>query len=155
MQSNTFDGQYDGAGKNIAVVRSRFNEQVTRGLRDACTATLEKYGVAADAIVVVEVPGAFEIPFAVSHLLQEKKHDAIIALGAVVKGETKHDEYIAHAVSQQLMALGVEHGVPVIFGVLTPNTMEQAVARSSDDEHNKGREAALVALEMMHAAHNT
>jgi 6,7-dimethyl-8-ribityllumazine synthase len=100
-------------------------------------------------ITEVHVPGGFEIPLACSRLLASKKYDAVIALGCVIKGETKHDEYISHSVAHALQSLMLMYNKPVAFGVLTPNTLEQAQARAVTGEGNKGREAATAALAML------
>jgi len=153
MKKNTFSQKVDGTDMRFGIVVAHFNRQVTEGLERACIATLKKHGVKEKDIELFCVPGSFEIPFFANELAKQKKYDAIIALGAVVKGETKHDEYIANAVAQGITRVGLDHGIPVIFGVITPNTIEQAIARSSDNEFNKGREAALAAIEMVQLTH--
>jgi 6,7-dimethyl-8-ribityllumazine synthase len=104
--------------------------------------------VAADALTVVRVPGAFEIPIAAQHAAAQGRFDAVIALGCLIKGETPHMDYIAAAVAQGLTAAASASGVPMAFGVLTTNSVEEAVARAGDGPSNKGREAAIAALEM-------
>lgn len=150
MKSNTFKKKLNGKGAHVAVVRARFNEKITDGLLRGCLKGLQESKVQEKNINVVEVPGSFEIPFAASLLARQKKFDVIIALGAIIKGETKHDEYIANAVAYGITRVSIATGVPVIFGVITPNNFEQAVARSGNNKQNKGYEAALAAIEMAH-----
>ena len=114
----------------IALVVSKFNQTVTRSLLDGCVKTLTTHGVASENIVVAWVPGAFELPTAASLLAEDSQHSAVICLGCVIKGETPHDTYIAQAVSSELARMGVDFGIPVIFGLLTCNTKEQAFARA-------------------------
>jgi 6,7-dimethyl-8-ribityllumazine synthase len=141
-------GSHQGHGRRFAVVVSRFNEEITSGLlRGACTAFADA-GVAADDVTIVRVPGAFEIPLAARRLAASGRFDAVVCLGCLIKGDTMHFEYIASAVSHGIMAAGAEAGVPVTFGVLTTLTEEQAAARAADGPDNKGREAALAAVEM-------
>lgn len=133
----------------FGVVRARFNAPVTDGLQNGCIKALRTHGVSAKMIHIVEVPGSFEIPFMCAVLARSGKYDAIITLGAIIKGETKHDEYIANAVAYGITRVGIDTGIPVLFGVITPNNLEQALARAQDNEFNKGREAALAAIEMV------
>ncbi len=114
----------------IAIVVSKFNQTVTRSLLDGCVKTLTARGVASENIVVAWVPGAFELPTAASLLAEDSQHSAVICLGCVIRGETPHDTYIAQAVSSELARMGVDFGIPVIFGLLTCNTKEQAFARA-------------------------
>lgn len=148
MKSNTFTKKLDGRGVRVAVVRARFNEKITDGLLRGCLRGLQECGVTKNDIVVHEVPGSFEIPFTASLLGEIARFDVIIALGAVIKGETKHDEYIANAVAEGITHASIEKEVPIIFGVITPNNFEQAVIRSRNDKANKGYEAAFSAIEM-------
>jgi 6,7-dimethyl-8-ribityllumazine synthase len=134
---------------NIAIVVSRFNGQVTGGLLNGAVEALKENNISDKSINVISCPGAFEIPLTVKTLLKKKKYDAVICLGAVIKGETAHFEYISYAVTKGIMQLSLENRVPVSFGVLTCYNEEQAVRRSTDNEENKGREAALAALEMI------
>lgn len=137
-----------GRGKMFAVVVSRFNSAITDRLRDGCLATFRAAGVADRNVRVVEAPGAFELPFLCRRLALSKRYDAVVALGCIVRGQTPHDRYIAQAVAQGVMAVGLETGVPVIFGVLTPLNARQARARAGRGEANKGVESARAALEM-------
>lgn len=148
MKSNTFTKKLNGKGVRVAVVRARFNQKITDGLLRGCLKGLGECSVEKKNIKVVEVPGSFEIPFTANVLAKSGKYEVIIALGAVIKGETKHDEYIANAIAYGITKVGIATGVPVIFGVITPNNFEQALARAGNDEQNKGYEAALAAIEM-------
>ena len=142
------EGTADAAGCRFAIVVSRFNEDVTKGLLRGAQAALEEASVAADAVTVVRVPGAYELPFASLKLAQSGSYDAVIALGCLIKGDTMHFEYIADAASHGLMQVSLQTGVPVAFGLLTTLTEEQAVERSQDGPGNKGREAAEAAVRM-------
>ena len=128
----------------IAIVVSKFNQTVTRSLLDGCVKTLREHGVDSENIVVAWVPGAFELPTAASLLAEDSQHSAVICLGCVIKGETPHDTYIAQAVSTELARMGVDFGIPVIFGLLTCNTKEQAFARAGLDADGKALEVAQV-----------
>ena len=137
-----------GADCRIAIVVSRFNEEVTSGLLRGARATLQEAGIADAAVTVVHVPGAFEIPLMALRLAESGRYDAVVCLGCLIKGETMHFEYIAEATSNGLMEAALATGVPITFGVLTTLTEEQALARAGDAPDNKGREAALAAIEM-------
>jgi 6,7-dimethyl-8-ribityllumazine synthase len=137
----------DASALTIGVVVSDFNSDITHALLSGTLETLEKWHVRKENIWVKHVPGGFEIPLGCLQLLEEHDLDAIVTLGCVLKGETKHDEYIAGAVADGIMRVMLEHTIPISFGVLTPNTLEQAQARSQG-EANHGRAAAEAALEM-------
>jgi 6,7-dimethyl-8-ribityllumazine synthase len=141
-------GTSSATGCRFGIVVSRFNPEVTTGLLRGARTALAEAGVADGDISVVHVPGAFEIPLAALKLAQSKRIDAIITLGCLIKGDTMHFEYIAAAASQGIMNVITATGVPVAFGVLTTLTDEQAAERAADDSNNKGREAALAAIEM-------
>jgi 6,7-dimethyl-8-ribityllumazine synthase len=143
-----FAAEPRGAGRRIAVVASRFNEPVVRRLVDGALKALVAHGTALDDIDVVWVPGAWELPGAARYLLETERHDAVVALGAVIRGETAHFDYIAGEAARGLQQLVLEFGTPVTFGVLTTDTEEQALARAGGAEGNKGADAALAALEM-------
>lgn len=134
--------------QRFAVVVSRFNDFVTTKLRDAAVDTLKRHGCPESSICEVWVPGAFELPLAVKKLADTKRFDAIIALGCVIRGATPHFEYISSAASKGLAQVALDAGVPVAFGVLTTNTIEQAVERAGTKGGNKGADAALSAIEM-------
>jgi 6,7-dimethyl-8-ribityllumazine synthase len=158
---NVFEGKPVAVGGRFAIVVARFNDTITSRLLEGAVQTLGEHGVGEDRIDVFWTPGAFEIPTVAGRLVRAGEHVAIIALGAVIRGETSHDRHINRAVSTALAELGAQHGVPVIFGVLTCETLEQAVARSGGQSGsrgkdrpesrlgNKGSEAALAALEMV------
>ena len=142
-------GSHKATGRRFAIVVSTFNKDITDGLLRGARSALTDAGASSADITVVRVPGAFEIPFIARRLARTGRYDAVVCLGCVIKGETMHFEYIASAVSHGIMAVGADTGVPVTFGVLTALTEEQAVARSVDGPDNKGREAALSAVEMV------
>ena len=138
------------AGTAIAIVRSRFNEQVTGGMLGAAQKTLLAAGVKQNRIDVYEVPGAFEIPALAQHLAKQQVYDGIITLGAVIQGETLHHHYINMTVTQAIMDLSLQLEIPVAFGVITTKNLAQAKARSiGSAKLNKGREAAEAVLEML------
>ncbi|GLR16444.1 6,7-dimethyl-8-ribityllumazine synthase [Portibacter lacus] len=137
-----------GKGYKIGIVVSEWNEKITNALYDGCLETLITYGVDVNDIKTIHVPGTFELPVGAKMLLGEDNYNAIICIGCVIKGETKHDEYISNAVANGLVNLGVLSGKPIIFGVLTPNTSEQAEDRAGGKHGNKGVEAAVTALKM-------
>jgi 6,7-dimethyl-8-ribityllumazine synthase len=132
----------------FAIVVSRFNEEITEGLLRGAKAALAEASVADEAIRVVRVPGAFEIPLAAQRLAESGEFDAIICLGCLIKGDTMHFEFIADAASHGIAQAALATGVPMAFGVLTTMTEEQAVERSTEGPGNKGREAALAAIDM-------
>ena len=132
----------------FAVIVARFNEEITSGLLAGARAALAEASVRDEDVFVVHVPGAFEIPVAALRLAETGDFDAVICLGCLIKGDTMHFEYIASATSHGIMDVSTTTGVPVAFGVLTTMTDEQAEARSAPGPDNKGREAALAALEM-------
>ena len=141
-------GEREAAGCRFAIVVSRFNEEITNGLLKGAREVLEEAEVSGTDITVAHVPGAFELPVTALRLAETGQFDAVICLGCLIKGDTMHFEYIAAAASNGIMEASQATGVPVAFGLLTALTEEQAVARSSDGPDNKGREAALAAIEM-------
>ena len=141
-------GSRRAAGCRFAVVVSRFNERVTAGLLQGALDTLEEADVSSDDVTVVRVPGAFEIPLTAMRLAETGQFDAVVTIGCLIKGDTMHFEYIAAACSQGIVQAATVTGVPITFGVLTTLTDEQALARSIPGPDNKGREAALAAIEM-------
>ncbi len=138
-----------GNGLKIAIAVSRFNQPVTRGLLDGCRAALVENGVEENALTLVHVPGAWELPLVCDRLAAAGRFDAIIALGCVIRGETAHFDFIAGEAARGLNRVGLEYKLPVAFGVLTPENREQALERSDPKQRNKGREVALAALEMV------
>ena len=141
-------GSHSATGCRFAIVVSSFNEEITSGLLAGARAALAEAGIRDEDVNVMYVPGAFEIPVAALRLAESGTYDAVICLGCLIKGETMHFEYIASAASQGIMNVSTVTGVSVAFGVLTAMTDEQAEARSAPGPANKGREAALAAVEM-------
>ena len=137
------------ANARFAIVWSRFNEDVVGRLLEGATACLQEHEVAEDAIAVYEVPGAWELPWVARRLATAGGVDAIIALGAVIRGDTPHFEYVAGECARGLADVMTDTGVPVAFGVLTTDTADQALARAGGTAGNKGRDAALTAIEMV------
>lgn len=149
-RTSTFDASaLDASGKRVAIIASRFNEEVVSGLLGGAKATLAECGVVADDMPVYWAPGAFELPIIAQRLARTGNFDAVVCLGAVIKGDTAHFEYISAEVAAGLSRVSLDTGVPCAFGVLTCYTQEQAVARSSHDEHNKGIEAARAVVETL------
>ena len=144
-----YEGTIDGTGRRFAIVVSRFNRAVTGGLLDGALEGLRTHGVAEDAIDVLHEPGAFEITIAANEAARTGRYAAVVCLGAVVRGETPHFEFIAREVSRGVSEAACRHGIPMAFGVLTTDTMEQALARAGEGHGNKGFEAAATALEMV------
>ena len=138
-----------GKGKKIGIALSEWNSDITFELYNGCVDTLIKHGVEADEIFTNVVPGTFELPYAAKRIAMEEKVDALICIGCVIKGETSHDVYINQSVSFGIMQLGLAMDKPCIFGVLTPNTHEQAKERAGGKHGNKGVEAAVTALRMI------
>jgi 6,7-dimethyl-8-ribityllumazine synthase len=138
----------DASPFRFAVVVSRFNEAVTVSLRDAALRALAEAGAASGQVQVFDVPGAYEIPQAARAAAETGAFDAIVCLGCVIRGETPHFDYISSAVAHGITAAAGDTGVPMAFGVLTTNTLEQAQARAGANDENKGREAAAAAIEM-------
>jgi len=145
-------GSLDGAGLRFGVVVSRFNRSVTAPLLAGALEALKGHGVGDGDVVVAHVPGAFEIPFAAQELARTGRYDALICLGAVVRGETPHFDYICAEVTRGVGRIVDQQRIPVGFGVLTTDTIEQALARAGDGHGNKGYEAAVTALEMARLA---
>lgn len=141
-------GSRNAAGCRFAVVVSRFNDEVTAGLLEGAAGALAECGVRDEDVSIVRVPGAFELPVAARRIAEAGEVDAVICLGCLIKGETMHFEYIAAAASQGIMDASTATGVPVAFGLLTALTDEQAGQRAAPGPDNKGREAALAAVEM-------
>ena len=136
----------NGSKLKIAIVRAKFNEKITDNLLTGCLKALEKHKVKKSNIKVHEVPGAFELPLIAKKLAS--KVDVVICLGAVIRGETPHFDYVAGEAARGIMDVGLQSGKPVIFGVITCDDLKQAVARSSDDENNKGWQSGVAGVEM-------
>jgi len=146
--SNVFEGKPELPAGRVAIVVARYNESITSRLLAGAMETFTSQGVGEDRVDVAWVPGAFEIPLVAARLAKSRRYAAIVCLGAVIRGETTHDQHINHAVSRELAAAGVRTGVPVLFGVLTCDTLEQAIHRAGGNVGNKGSECALAAMEM-------
>ena len=136
-------------GKRVAIIAARFNREVTAEMVEECRKAFQEFGVAADAIDVHWVPGAWELPQAARKVADLNRHDALIALGCVIRGETPHFDYVAGEASSGLGAVARQIDVPLLFGVLTTDTADQAWARASREAGNKGRELARSALHMI------
>jgi 6,7-dimethyl-8-ribityllumazine synthase len=143
-----FSGTPSGQGRRVAVVASRFNDAITTKLADAAMDALVRHGVAAADVDLIWVPGAWELPAATRRLMDTERYDAIVAVGAVIRGETPHFDYVAGEAARGLARASAEFDVPVGFGLLTCDTMAQAEARAGGAHGNKGWDAALAALEM-------
>ena len=146
---NTITGDFSSHGARFAIAAGRFNSFIVDHLVSGAVDTLVRHGVEAKGIVVVHAPGAFEIPLVVQRLAATKQYDAIIALGCVIRGATPHFEYVAGECAKGIAAMALKFDVPVSFGVLTVDTIEQAVERAGTKAGNKGAEAAMSALEMV------
>jgi 6,7-dimethyl-8-ribityllumazine synthase len=144
----SFEGDLSAAGLRFAIVASRFNDEIVAGLMEGALGCLSRHGAEEDAIDLYRVPGAFEIPTLAAKLIADRCCDAVITLGCLLRGDTPHFEFISAQVTNELSRISVETRFPVAFGVITCNTRQQAVERSSAGSANKGWEAALAAIEM-------
>lgn len=144
------EGTLDGSALSIAVVASRFNGDLCERLLLGALATLDRHGVPSENVVVVRVPGAFEIPTAALHLARSRQWDAVVCVGAVVRGETPHFDWVAGESARGISRVALETGVPILFGLVTVNTMEQALERAGGKRGNRGADAAEAAIEMAH-----
>jgi 6,7-dimethyl-8-ribityllumazine synthase len=142
------EGNLIAKNKKIAIVASRFNDFITKELISGCTDTLIRHGVDEQDILVSLVPGAFEIPIVAQKLAKSKSYDVVVCLGTVIRGATPHFDYIAAEVSKGIAKVALDTGIPVVFGVITADTIEQAIERAGTKDGNKGRDAALSAIEM-------
>lgn len=142
------EGKLVGRDFSIAIIVGRFNHFITQHLLDGALDALHRHGINDDKLTVVWVPGAFEIPLIAKKLAQSRQYQAIICLGAVIRGSTPHFDYVAAEVSKGVASVGLETGVPVVFGVITTDNIEQAVERAGTKSGNKGWDAALTALEL-------
>lgn len=144
----TIEGKLIGSGKKFAIILSNFNEFIGGSLLKSAGDCLLKHGVNENNIDIIKVPGAFEIPSVADRLAAKKKYDAIICLGTIIRGATPHFEYVASAASNGISQVSLKYSVPVIFGVLTTDTIEQAIERAGTKAGNKGWDSAISALEM-------
>ncbi len=143
------EGKLTGTGRRVAIVASRFNEFITARLIDGAMDALVRHGVLADDITLYRVPGAFEIPPVARKVVEAGHFDGVLCLGAVIRGSTPHFDYVAAEVSKGVAHISMESGIPVLFGVLTTDTIEQAVERAGTKAGNKGFDAAVALLEMI------
>ncbi len=143
------EGTLNAKGMRFALVASRFNDFITSKLLEGALDTLKRHGAADQNLTVVWVPGSFEIPLISRKLAASGKYDAVVTLGAVIRGATAHFDYVAAEVSKGVAQVGLETGVPVIFGVLTTDSIEQAIERAGTKAGNKGSDAAMAAMEMV------
>ena len=144
----TFEGVLLGKGLKFGVVASRFNEFITNKLLEGAQDALLRHGVKEEDIDVAWVPGSFEIPLAASKLANSKKYDAVICLGALIRGATPHFDYLAAEVTKGIAKIGLDTGLPISYGVITADTLEQAIERAGTKAGNKGFDAAVTAIEM-------
>ncbi len=149
MSLTVVEGNFVAAEGKYTLVVGRFNEFVVESLVDGAVDTLKRHGVSEENIRIVRVPGAFEVPLAVQRVAQQKRDDAIIALGAVIRGGTPHFEFVSNESSKGVAQVSLDCGVPIANGILTVNSIEQAIERSGTKMGNKGAEAALSAIEMV------
>lgn len=150
---NEINGTLDGTGRRFAIVLSRFNSLITEQLLAGARDCLVRHGVADEDITVIRVPGAWELPQVVSKVVDGKAHDAVIALGCVIRGATPHFEYVAGEAARGLGQVARQAPVPVVFGVLTTDSVEQAIERAGTKAGNKGWDAAASALELSDLYH--
>ncbi len=146
---NTIEGRLSAEGFRFAIIMSRFNDFISSRLVDGAMDALLRHGADEKKLLLVKVPGAFEIPFAAKRLSQSGRYDAVICLGAVIRGATPHFEYVAAEVSKGIANVALESNIPVTFGVLTTDTLEQAIERAGSKSGNKGYQAAMAAIEMV------
>ncbi len=148
------EGIYNGEGLKIGIIASRFNEFITSKLVSGAQDCLTRHGVADGDISVAWVPGAFEIPVIAKKMASSGKYDAVICVGAVIRGATSHYDYVCAEVSKGIAAVSLETGLPVLFGILTTDTIEQAIERAGTKAGNKGTDCAMSALEMVNLMKN-
>lgn len=141
--------QLTAKGKKFGIVCSRFNEFITNKLLEGAIDALTRHGAKDADIEVVWVPGSFEIPLIASKMAKSKKYDAVVCLGTVIRGATPHFDYIASEVAKGVAKVGLDSGIPTIFGIITADNLEQAIERAGTKDGNKGRDAALSAIEMV------
>jgi 6,7-dimethyl-8-ribityllumazine synthase len=148
------EGDLQAAGKKFGIVVSRFNSFIAERLLDGALDTLQRSGTADDDIEVARVPGAFEIPLMAQKMVKSGRYDAVICLGAVIRGATSHYDLVANEAAKGIAQVSLEHEIPLVFGVITTDTIEQAIERAGSKAGNKGSEAASVAIEMVNIFQN-
>jgi len=149
MTIKTFEGEFNVANTRFVIVAAKFNSFIVDHLLKGAVATLKQHGVTEENIHIVHVPGAFELPAIVKKVAASKRYDAVITLGAVIRGGTPHFDYVAGECAKGIGAVAMEYDIPVTFGVLTVDTIEQAIERAGTKAGNKGAEAAVTAIEMV------
>jgi 6,7-dimethyl-8-ribityllumazine synthase len=149
-----FEGMLVGKGLKFAIVAARFNEFITKKLLEGAMDALQRHGVGQADIDIAWVPGSFEIPVAAKKLAETKKYDAIICLGAVIRGATPHFEYVASEVTKGIAKLGLDYQMPVTYGIVTADSLEQAIERAGTKQGNRGFDAATNAIEMANLLKN-
>jgi 6,7-dimethyl-8-ribityllumazine synthase len=147
--AHVIEGKLLGKGKKVAIIASRFNDFITARLMEGALDALNRHGVTDKDITIIKVPGAFEIPSVAARLATSANTDGIICLGAVIRGSTPHFDYVASEVSKGVAQVGLDAKIPVIFGVLTTDTIEQAIERAGTKSGNKGFDSGMALLEMM------
>lgn len=145
----TFEGQYLVQDKRFAIIASRFNELITRKLLEGAMDCLSRHDVSDESVEIAWTPGAFEIPLVAKRMAESGQYDAVICLGAVIRGATSHYDYVCNEVAKGIAQVSLATGIPVMFGVLTTENLEQALERAGSKAGNKGYDAALGALEMV------
>jgi 6,7-dimethyl-8-ribityllumazine synthase len=145
----TLEGRISAEGLSLAIIVSRFNDFISSKLVEGALDALKRHGMDEEKLTLVKVPGAFEIPMTARHLVKTGKYDAIICLGAVIRGATPHFDYVAAEVSKGIASVSLESNIPVTFGVLTTDNLEQAIERAGSKAGNKGWDAAIAAMEMV------
>ena len=144
------EGQYQAKGKQFGIVASRFNEFITSKLVGGALDALKRHGVPDDAVTIAWAPGSFELPLVAQKMAESGKYDAVSALGAVIRGATPHFDYVAAEAAKGIGQVTLKTGLPVIFGILTTESIEQAIERAGAKSGNKGADAAMAAIEMVH-----
>ncbi|UCH79856.1 MAG: 6,7-dimethyl-8-ribityllumazine synthase [Nitrospiraceae bacterium] len=144
----TFEGELQAKGLKFAIIVSRFNDFIGSKLLDGAIDALTRHGASEQNIDIIKVPGAYEIPLAAKKVALKKKHDAVICLGAIIRGATPHFDYVAAEASKGIAQASLDTGIPIAFGVLTTDTIEQAVERAGTKSGNKGWDSAIAAIEM-------
>ncbi len=148
------EGDLQAAGKKFGIIVSRFNSFIAERLLDGALDTLQRSGTADDDIEVARVPGAFEIPLMAQKMVKSGRYDAVICLGAVIRGATSHYDLVANEAAKGIAQVSLEHEIPLVFGVITTDTIEQAIERAGSKAGNKGSESASVAIEMVNIFQN-
>ncbi|MBM4151580.1 MAG: 6,7-dimethyl-8-ribityllumazine synthase [Ignavibacteria bacterium] len=149
MKATVIEGTFEGNSARIAIVAARWNGFIVNNLVQGAFDALKRHGIQEESITLTYCPGCYEIPLITQTLAKSKKYDAIITLGAVIRGATPHFDYVASEVSKGVAQVGLESGIPCIFGVLTTDTIEQAIERAGTKSGNKGAEAGMAAIEMI------